>query len=287
MSTLITRVTPSGPLPVLGAAAVVAVLVGPLSRAAAARRGPARPGRPGRPRQSCRTRGRARRGGPQRRPAVQPAGGFLVEAVGISYAAVTDTRDEPHHVGGPTSKNASASRRLHAGGERVWVPSRWPHLGTPSGSRDSPPALVPHVASVVRTQRLAADLEIERGRALAATIIERERIRSDLHDGLGPTLSGISLGLQAADLSITGDEPVVRAVLRRARDEARLLRPFARYATVLDALGPVVLEDQQVSAWPSTPPQAASASTARRGPRSPARPEEPQGCPSASRRPPT
>ena len=107
-------------------------------------------------------------------------------------------------------------------------------------------ALVPHVASVVRTQRLAADLEIERGRAVAATIIERERIRRDLHDGLGPALSGISLGLQAADLSITGDEPVVRTILRRARDEAdSAVREVRR---VLEALGPVALEEQQLSA---------------------------------------
>ena len=241
MSTLITRVTPSGPLPVLGAAAVVAVLVGPLS--GLLRRGVDRLVLGARADPAKVVAHVVARG--EVAPSDDPLCSLLealVEAVGISYAAVTDTRDEPlAHVGGPTSRTVHFE--LHAGGEHVGALALAPPrdaVGTRIAS-----ALVPHVASVVRTQRLAADLEIERGRALAATIIERERIRSDLHDGLGPALSGISLGLQAADLSITGDEPVVRTILRRARDEAdSAVREVRR---VLDALGPVVLEDQQLS----------------------------------------
>lgn len=242
MSTLIARVTPSGPLPVLGAAAAVAVLVGPLS--GLLRRGVDRLVLGARADPAKVVAHVVARG--EVTPSDDPLYSLLealVEAVGIPYAAVSDPHDEPlAHVGCPTSR--TVHYELHAGGEHLGVLS----LASPqdgAGTRIAS-ALVPHVASVVRTQRLSADLDVERGRALAATIIERERIRSDLHDGLGPALSGISLGLQAADLSITGDEPVARTILHRARDEAdSAVREVRR---VLDALGPVALEEQQLSA---------------------------------------
>ena len=242
MSTLITRVVPSGPLPVLGAAAAVAVLVGPLS--GLLRRGVDRLVLGARADPAKVVAHVVARG--EVAPSDDPLCSLLealVEAVGISYAAVTDARDESlAHVGCPTSRTVRFE--LYAAGEHLGALA----LATPRdavGTRIAS-ALVPHVASVVRTQRLSADLEIERGRALAATIIERERIRRDLHDGLGPALSGISLGLQAADLSITGDEPVVRTILHRARDEAdSAVREVRR---VLEALGPVALEGQQLSA---------------------------------------
>ena len=60
-------------------------------------------------------------------------------------------------------------------------------------------ALAPHLAVVVATQRLTADLSRERERVTVATLTERDRLRRDLHDGLGPSLSGIALGLEAAD----------------------------------------------------------------------------------------
>ena len=55
---------------------------------------------------------------------------------------------------------------------------------------------------------------------MAATGAERERLRSDLHDGLGPSLSGISLGLQAATAALEGEQPAVREILKRTREEA-------------------------------------------------------------------
>ena len=64
-------------------------------------------------------------------------------------------------------------------------------------------ALAPHLAVVVRSRRLTEDLARERERVVAATLAERERLRQDLHDGLGPSLSGIALGLEAADQALT------------------------------------------------------------------------------------
>lgn len=106
-------------------------------------------------------------------------------------------------------------------------------------------ALVPHVATVVRSERLAVELQAERERVVRATIAERERIRSDLHDGLGPSLSGISLGLQAANSAMGGDPSAVQEILRRTRQEAdAAVREVRR---VLDALRACALDRQDLA----------------------------------------
>jgi len=67
-------------------------------------------------------------------------------------------------------------------------------------------AFVPQVAVVVRALDLAETLESERDRVVAATRTERDRLRRDLHDGLGPSLVGIRLGLLAMqDAAAVGD----------------------------------------------------------------------------------
>ena len=86
---------------------------------------------------------------------------------------------------------------------------------------------------------------MERRRAQDARIAERERIRRDLHDGLGPSLSGISLSLQAASTAMTGDQEVARLILSRARDEADAAVHEVR--RVLDGLGPGALDEQELA----------------------------------------
>lgn len=52
------------------------------------------------------------------------------------------------------------------------------------------------VASAARAVSLTRDLARSHERLVAATEEERRRLRRDLHDGLGPTLAGVVLGLQ-------------------------------------------------------------------------------------------
>ena len=94
--------------------------------------------------------------------------------------------------------------------------------------------------------RLAADLRRSSLAVLSAREEERRpRIRRDLHDGLGPQLTGISLGLHTAirQLSRAGADDTPLRLLGRLADEmdttveevkriVRYLRP-----TVLDQLG--------------------------------------------------
>ena len=50
----------------------------------------------------------------------------------------------------------------------------------------------------VRTVQLTADLKRSRERLVTTREEERRRLRRDLHDGLGPSLAGLSYGLEAA-----------------------------------------------------------------------------------------
>jgi signal transduction histidine kinase len=103
------------------------------------------------------------------------------------------------------------------------------------------------LALAVSWVRLAADLRRSRLAAVSAREEERRRLRRDLHDGLGPALTGISLGLRTSIRQIERDGPAALVaplgLLGRLADEVDLtvgevkrivrdLRP-----TVLDQLG--------------------------------------------------
>jgi signal transduction histidine kinase len=79
-------------------------------------------------------------------------------------------------------------------------------------------ALAPVVAVVVLASVRAGELAAARDRAVRVTRAERQRLRRDLHDGLGPSLAGIALCLRAAGDQI--GEAYVRRVLERSGDDA-------------------------------------------------------------------
>jgi two-component system NarL family sensor kinase len=102
------------------------------------------------------------------------------------------------------------------------------------------------LALAVSWVRLAADLRRSSVAVVSAREEERRRLRRDLHDGLGPALTGISLGLRTTVRQLQRDEtdrPAPLGLLGRLADEVdaavdevkrivRDLRP-----TVLDQLG--------------------------------------------------
>src|SRR5215211_998411 len=59
----------------------------------------------------------------------------------------------------------------------------------------------------VHAVRLSADLQSSRQRLVTTREEERRRLRRDLHDGLGPTLGALTLGLDTTRLALTQEEP--------------------------------------------------------------------------------
>jgi signal transduction histidine kinase len=78
---------------------------------------------------------------------------------------------------------------------------------------------VPLLGQVLRSRSLAEDLQESRGAAIATIAEERRRLRRDLHDGLGPTLSGIAFTTDAARNSLA-DPEAADALLQSVRASA-------------------------------------------------------------------
>jgi signal transduction histidine kinase len=77
---------------------------------------------------------------------------------------------------------------------------------------------LPLLVQTIRERALVGDLQRARAASAAAREEERRRLRRDLHDGLGPRLTGIAFTADAARLATT--EPAVAPMLDRIRSEA-------------------------------------------------------------------
>lgn len=143
-----------------------------------------------------------------------------------------------------TAAGHSTVLPLSFGGKQVGelrVAPRRP--GEPYGRADTRllSALALQLAVVVRAVGLTEALEAERDRVLGATTTERDRLRGDLHDGLGPSLSGMGLGLQAlADRMAAGDHETAAVLLDRIRDEMAL--SVSEVRRIIDGLRPTALD---------------------------------------------
>jgi signal transduction histidine kinase len=242
LTTLLASLVPEGPLPLVAASAVVATLVIPVA---------------GRLRDLVDRLVLGERADPLALVDRIGAGleivtddsvASMLEAVaiaaGASCAAVCDATGRELAKLGQVESTTLHVPLLH-GGEELGMLSVGPRRGEPRVSaRDARLvlALAPHLAVVVRARELAEDLVRERQRVTTATLAERDRLRRDLHDGLGPSLSGIALGLEAAGTALVRDPSAVPALLKRTRLEAEAaVREIRR---VLDGLRPAALDQQ-------------------------------------------
>jgi signal transduction histidine kinase len=164
------------------------------------------------------------------------AGGVAVQSSG---SATTSTRSFPLE-GAPGDTGAELVVGLRPG-----------DLGL---SRDDEHALAlvaPLLAQTLRAQALAAELQESRGATVAALEEERRRLRRDLHDGLGPRLSGIAFTSDAARNLVHADPDGAEALLAELRadtvaaiEEIREL-VYAMRPPALDELGLVPALRQQ------------------------------------------
>ncbi|GAA3974355.1 hypothetical protein GCM10023085_66130 [Actinomadura viridis] len=102
-------------------------------------------------------------------------------------------------------------------------------------------AMAAHLAHIPRLARLTADLQRSRERILATREEERRRLRHDLHDGLGPTLAGLAMSLDAARLTLAGEPELIGPVLGELRD--RLATTVGQIRELAHGLRPPALDD--------------------------------------------
>jgi signal transduction histidine kinase len=110
---------------------------------------------------------------------------------------------------------------------------------------------VPLLAQTLRARALAEDLIESRGQTITAVEEERRRLRRELHDGLGPRLSGVAFTSDAARNLIRTDPAAAEAMVSQLRadtvtaiEEIRRM-VYAMRPPALDELGLVPALRQQ------------------------------------------
>lgn len=128
------------------------------------------------------------------------------ETVAASGTQVTHTRTLSLALGGDRS------------GELV-VGLRPGDLSLSSGDAHVLSLVAPLLAQTLRARALAHELRESRGQAITAIEEERRRLRRDLHDGLGPRLSGIAFTSDAVRNTLRSDPAGAEDLLRTLRQE--------------------------------------------------------------------
>ena len=101
--------------------------------------------------------------------------------------------------------------------------------------------LVRQAAAAARTWHLAEELQDSRERLVVAREEERRRIRRDLHDGLGPALSGVVFQLESARLLLDRDPAQARRHVEESTTQVQEL--VADVRRLVHDLRPPALDD--------------------------------------------
>jgi signal transduction histidine kinase len=101
--------------------------------------------------------------------------------------------------------------------------------------------VAPLLAQTLRAQALARDLQASRNAAITAIEEERRRLRRDLHDGLGPTLSGVAFATDAARNQLVGDPAAADALLEKLRADTSAA--IAEVRRLVEGLRPPALDE--------------------------------------------
>lgn len=172
----------------------------------------------------------------------------IADGLRLPYVAVELDLEpgSPPYVAAETGTRPDACEAfplVYAGEEigRLWIARRTP--SEPFAPREAALLvdLAQHAGVVAHDARLAADLRRSRLDLVVAREEERRRLRGDLHDGLGPTLASVSLGLEAAAARVDDTELAslltdLNADLREAMDDIRRL-VYGLRPPALDELG--------------------------------------------------
>lgn len=147
-------------------------------------------------------------------------------ALKLPYAAIAIKRGEDFEVaaarGVPTGEETALP--LSYGGEvvgRLLLAPRTPGEAFSPADRRLLDDLARNAEVAVYAVRLTADLRGSRERLVSAREEERRRLRRDLHDGLGPTLASLTLGLDVS-LKLLRKEPrEAELMLSRLKEQTK------------------------------------------------------------------
>jgi signal transduction histidine kinase len=142
----------------------------------------------------------------------------LANALRIPYAAIELRNDGGYLPGAAEGRPQEVTATLpliHRGEEvgRLLVSARSPGAEFSSADRRLIEDLARQAGAAVYSVRLLGELQRSRERLVGALEEERRRIRRDLHDGIGPTLAGLSLEIEAAHELVSSDPAKARALL--------------------------------------------------------------------------
>lgn len=140
--------------------------------------------------------------------------GALGEALRLESVTVRGTRPGVEATWGVATSDP-VERTLEHGGRRVGSLALTARPGERLDARSTEALdhLAPVVAAGVALAQGTADLVRARDAATRARLAERTLIRRELHDGIGPWLTGLRLGLQGARNTLERDPAAAAAVL--------------------------------------------------------------------------
>lgn len=143
------------------------------------------------------------------------------EALVLPYAALRVDGSQLASSGVPVTQTRTLPLAL--GGDAVGeleVGLRAGDLGLSQGDEHVLRLVAPLLAQTLRAMALTEDVQTSREQTVTALEEERRRLRRDLHDGLGPRLSGIAFTSDAARNTLRHDPDQAEALLRTLRAEA-------------------------------------------------------------------
>lgn len=172
--------------------------------------------------------------------------GAVKEALNVLYVAI-DIRDDDDWLvaaegGRPTAEESTFPMTFQAKlVGRLRVGARGDHEHLNEADRRLLTDLARHAGAAVLAVQTTTALQRSRVKLVTAREEERRRIRRDLHDGLGPTLSGVSLGLHAARAHLHDDVGTTEGLL--AESEARVEEAVSDIRRLVYGLRPPALDE--------------------------------------------
>ena len=166
----------------------------------------------------------------------------LADTLRLTYVSVTVEQDrwttelgsEPgaHLVSFPIRRAGRSLGEVRAG-----------RRGQPLDQRDERllEAAAAQIGLVLHSRSLAEEIRSAREELVAGVEEERRRLRREIHDGVGPTLAGIALGVESAERALDHDRARAHRLLADVRSDVTELVAEVRH--VVDGLRPALLDE--------------------------------------------